>query len=419
MRPRWLDEGRPHSTPAMAATLLHWDCPTGIAGDMVLAALADLGVPEAVLNRPLRQLGLADQCRIVTRAGSNGGLRGIKAHVDVLTPQEEHRHWRHLRQLLLTAPLEEQVRQAALRCFGLLAEAEARVHGCPVDAVHFHEVGALDAVADVLGACAGLCHLRVQTISCSPLPPGHGAVTTAHGLLPVPAPAVLELASAHQVPLLSCEGWPQGELVTPTGLALAVTWAGRFGGAPALAPRRVGIGLGQRQLDRPNQLRLLLGEPWPSHGHPAATLEPFQEWVVLMGCQIDDMDGEAMATLQQTVLDAGALDAWLQPVHMKKQRPGHLVQVLARPDQLKALRQVLWSHSSTLGLREQWHHRWILPRREEQRQTPLGPVRIKWATLPDGSRRGKAEHEDLAALAHHHHLPLQEVRRRIQPFLEP
>ncbi|MXZ83528.1 MAG: nickel pincer cofactor biosynthesis protein LarC [Synechococcus sp. SB0666_bin_14] len=403
----------------MAATLLHWDCPTGIAGDMVLAALADLGVPEAVLNRPLRQLGLADQCRIVTRAGSNGGLRGIKAHVDVLTPQEEHRHWRHLRQLLLTAPLEEQVRQAALRCFGLLAEAEARVHGCPVDAVHFHEVGALDAVADVLGACAGLCHLRVQTISCSPLPPGHGAVTTAHGLLPVPAPAVLELASAHQVPLLSCEGWPQGELVTPTGLALAVTWAGRFGGAPALAPRRVGIGLGQRQLDRPNQLRLLLGGPWPSHGHPAATLEPFQEWVVLMGCQIDDMDGEAMATLQQTVLDAGALDAWLQPVHMKKQRPGHLVQVLARPDQLKALRQVLWSHSSTLGLREQWHHRWILPRREEQRQTPLGPVRIKWATLPDGSRRGKAEHEDLAALAHHHHLPLQEVRRRIQPFLEP
>ena len=385
----------------------------------MLAALADLGVPEAVLNRPLRQLGLADQCRIVTRAGSNGGLRGIKAHVDVLTPQEEHRHWRHLRQLLLTAPLEEQVRQAALRCFGLLAEAEARVHGCPVDAVHFHEVGALDAVADVLGACAGLCHLRVQTISCSPLPPGHGAVTTAHGLLPVPAPAVLELASAHQVPLLSCEGWPQGELVTPTGLALAVTWAGRFGGAPALAPRRVGIGLGQRQLDRPNQLRLLLGGPWPSHGHPAATLEPFQEWVVLMGCQIDDMDGEAMATLQQTVLDAGALDAWLQPVHMKKQRPGHLVQVLARPDQLKALRQVLWSHSSTLGLREQWHHRWILPRREEQRQTPLGPVRIKWATLPDGSRRGKAEHEDLAALAHHHHLPLQEVRRRIQPFLEP
>ena len=403
----------------MTTALLHWDCPTGIAGDMLLAALADLGVPEAVLNRPLHQLGLADQCRITTRPGSNGGLRGIKAHVEVLAPQEEHRHWRQLRQLLRTAPLEDPVRRAALRCFGLLAEAEARVHGCPVDAVHFHEVGALDAVADVLGACAGLCHLHAQTISCSPLPPGHGAVTTAHGLLPIPAPAVLELASAHQVPLLSGEGWPQGELVTPTGLALAVTWAGRFGAAPALVPCRVGIGLGQRQLDRPNQLRLLLAEPLPSHGQPATALEPFQEWVVLMSCQIDDMDGEALATLQQTVLEAGALDAWFQPVYMKKQRPGHLVQILMRPDQRKALRQALWSHSSTLGLREQWHHRWVLPRRQEQRQTPLGPVRIKWATLPDGSRRGKAEHEDLAALAHHHHLPLQEVRRRIQPFLEP
>ncbi|MCY3654425.1 MAG: nickel pincer cofactor biosynthesis protein LarC [Cyanobacteria bacterium MAG IRC1_bin_28] len=403
----------------MTPSILHWDCPTGIAGDMLLAALADLGVPEAVLNQPLRQLGLADQCRIVTQPGSNGGLRGIKAHVDVLTPQEDHRHWRQLRQLLLSAPLEDPVRRAALRCFGLLAEAEARVHGCPVDGVHFHEVGALDAVADVLGVCAGLCHLGGATVSCSPLPTGHGAVTTAHGLLPIPAPAVLELASAHNVPLLGCEGWPPGELVTPTGLALAITWSRRFGAAPALTPRQVGIGLGQRRLDRPNQLRLLLAEPLPGSGYPAAPLEPFQEWVVLMSCQIDDMDGEALAILQQLVLEGGALDAWLQPIHMKKQRPGHLVQVLARPEQRQVLRQVLWSHSSTLGLREQWHHRWILPRRQEQRQTPLGPVRIKWATLPDGSRRGKAEHGDLAALAHHHTLPLQEVRRQVQPFLEP
>ena len=403
----------------MTPSILHWDCPTGIAGDMLLAALADLGVPEAVLNQPLHQLGLADQCRIVTQPGSNGGLRGVRARVDVLTPQESHRHWRHLRQLLLAAPLEEAVGRAALRCFGLLAAAEARVHGCPVEEVHFHEVGALDALADVLGTCAGLCHLGVETISCSPLPTGHGAVATAHGLLPIPAPAVLDLARAHHVPLLGCEGWPQGELVTPTGLALAITWARRFCATPALVPHRVGIGLGQRRLDRPNQLRLLLAEPLPSHGHPPAALEPFQEWVVLMGCQIDDMDGEALATLQQTMLEAGALDAWLQPIHMKKQRPGHLVQVLVRPDQLKGLRQLLWSHSSTLGVREHWQHRWILPRRQEQRQTPLGPVRIKWATLPDGSRRGKAEHGDLEALAHHHQLPLQEVRRQIQPFLDP
>ncbi len=403
----------------MNPSILHWDCPTGIAGDMLLGSLADLGVPEAVLNQPLQQLGLADQCSIVTRPGRNGGLRGMRAHVEIRQPQERHRHWRHLRQLLRTAPLEDGVGRAAQRCFGLLAEAEAQVHGCLVDEVHFHEVGGLDAIADVLGVCAGLCHLDVGTISCSPLPIGHGSVATAHGLLPIPAPAVLELARTHHVPLLGCEGWPQGELVTPTGLALAITWAQRFGAAPALTPRQVGIGLGQRQLDRPNQLRLLVAEPWVSHGHPAAVLVPFQELVALVSCQIDDMDGEALATLQQTMLEAGALDAWLQPIHMKKQRPGHLVQVLVQPDQLKALRQLLWSHSSTLGLREQWHHRWVLPRRQEQRQTPLGPVRIKWATLPDGSRRGKAEHEDLVALAHHHQLPLQEVRRQVLPFLDP
>ena len=403
----------------MTTSILHWDCPTGIAGDMLLAALADLGVPEAVLNQPLQQLGLADQCSIATRPGRNGGLRGIKAHVDVLMPQENHRHWCQLHQLLLTAPLEDSVRQPALHCFELLAKAEARVHGCPAEEVHFHEVGALDAIADVLGTCAGLCYLDVEAISCSPLPIGHGSVTTAHGLLPIPTPAVLELARAHQVPLLSCEGWPQGELVTPTGLALAITWAQRFGAAPGLVPHQVGIGLGQHQLDRPNQLRLLLAEALPGHGCSTKGLEPFQEWVVLVSCQIDDMDGEALATLQQMVLEAGALDAWLQPIQMKKQRPGHLVQVLVRPDQREALRQVLWSHSSTLGLREQWHHRWILPRRQEERQTPLGMVRIKWATLPDGRRRGKAEHEDLMSLAHQHQLSLQEVRRQVQPFLEP
>jgi len=386
---------------------------------MVLGALADLGVPEATLNRPLEQLGLADQCRIVIQPGRNGGLRGSKAQVQVLVDQENHRHWHQLRQLLREAPLEEPLRQAALRCFGLLAQAEAQVHGWPVDQVHFHEVGALDAIADVLGTCAGFLHLGAEQISCSPLPTGHGNVTTAHGVLPIPAPAVLELASRHHVPLVSCRGWPPGELVTPTGLALAITWVQRFGEMPALVPRAVGIGLGERQLDRPNQLRLILADALPRFGQPTPVLEPSQEWVVLLGCQIDDMDGEAMATMQEKVLEAGALDAWLQPIQMKKQRPGHLVQVLVRPDQLEMLRQLLWRHSSTLGLREQWHHRWTLPRRLEQRQTPLGLVGIKWVTLPDGSRRGKAEHGDLVSMAQQHQLPLQEVRRQVQPFLEP
>ena len=407
----------------MSAPFLHFDCPTGLAGDMLLGALADLGVPEAVLNAPLEALGLAGQCRIVVREGRNGGLRGLRATVEQHTPQPRHRHWRELRQLLAAAPLQPAVQAMALRCFERLAEAEAVVHGCPPEAVHFHEVGALDAVADVLGTCAGLQFLGATRISCSPLPAGHGTVSTDHGLLPVPAPAVLELARRYRVPLLDCSRRPPGELVTPTGLALATTWCQQFAAIPDLVPTAVGIGLGERELDRPNQLRLLLAAPVPPGDGPLPAagddpLQPGREWIVLLACQIDDMDGEALGALQQQLLAAGARDVWLQPVQMKKQRPGQLLQLLAHPRDLEALRLAIWHHSTTIGLREQWQQRWVLPRRIEQRRTPLGPVRIKWVTLPDGTVRGKADHDDLAAICEARQLPLQEVRRAVLPLLQ-
>ena len=391
---------------------------------MLLGALADLGVPETVLNAPLEQLGLADQCRIVIREGCNGGLRGMRATVEQHTPQPHHRHWRELHQLLATAPLQPTVQAMALRCFERLAEAEAVVHGCLPDAVHFHEVGALDAIADVLGACAGLQSLGATQISCSPLPAGHGTVSTDHGLLPIPAPAVLELARRYRVPLLDSSRRPPGELVTPTGLALATTWCCQFAAMPDLVPTAVGIGLGERVLDRPNQLRLLLAAPVPPSCGPLPPApgddrrQLSREWIVLLACQIDDMDGEALGALQQLLLAAGARDVWLQPVQMKKQRPGQLLQVLARPPDLEALRLLLWRHSSTIGLREQWQQRWVLPRRIEQRHTPLGPVRIKWVTLPDGTVRSKADHDDLMAICEARQLPLQEVRRSILPLLQ-
>ena len=407
----------------MSKRLLHLDCPTGLAGDMLLGALADLGVSAAVLNAPLAQLGLADQCRIVLRDSSNGGLRGMRATVEQQTSQHQHRQWRELRQMLTAAPLDPPVRTTALRCFEQLAEAEAAVHGCEPEAVHFHEVGALDAIADVLGVCAGLHALQVEQISCSPLPAGHGTVSTEHGLLPIPVPAVLELARRHQVPLLDCSRRPPGELVTPTGLALAVTWSQRFVVMPDLVPTAIGIGLGERHLDRPNQLRLLLASPVSTtscEGTEAEEdpLQPRKEWVVLLACQIDDMDGEALGVLHQQLQAAGALEVWLQPIQMKKQRPGQLLQLLARPADVETLRLAVWHHSSTLGIREQWQQRWALPRRIEQRQTPLGPVRIKWATLPDGHVRGKVEHDDLMAISKARQLPLQDVRRSVLPLLE-
>jgi uncharacterized protein (TIGR00299 family) protein len=297
-----------------------------------------------------------------------------------------------------------------LATFTALAEAEAAVHGCAPGAVHFHELGAVDALVDVVGVCAGLLHLGIDRLLASPPPAGHGRVDTAHGRLPLPAPAVLELALRHGIPFADSSGFPAGELCTPTGLALLSVWVAAYQPAPALAPRAVGIGLGQRELDRPNLLRLWLprADAAADNGWPARP-EP----VLLQQCQIDDMDGEALAFLQDALRGAGALDVFLQPLQMKKGRPGVLLSCLARPSQAPQLRQVWWRHSTTLGLREQLQERWELPRQPLEIPSPWGPLRAKGHPGPDGPRV-KVEADDLARIAREQGLGLRELRDRLQ-----
>jgi uncharacterized protein (DUF111 family) len=231
-------------------TLALLDCPTGLAGNMLLAALLDLGLPEATIEAPLAALGLEGRYRLRIEERRSGGLRGLHLDVEALEAQPHHRPWGALRQQIQAAPLAPALRQKVLAVFGLLAEAEASVHGHAAEAVAFHEVGAIDALVDIVGVCAGLLHLGVEQLVCGVPPAGHGSVTTAHGALPLPAPAVLEIARRRGLPLGSSEGFPPGELTTPTGLALAAVWAQRFGPAPSAVPLRVGVGLGTRQLDR-------------------------------------------------------------------------------------------------------------------------------------------------------------------------
>jgi len=394
------------------------DCPTGLAGNMLLAALFDLGVPASVIDEPLAALGLAGRYRLELEQRRSGGLRGLHLQVHALESDPPHRHWQELQQLLLQAPLAELLRQRVLAVFALLAEAEAEVHGVPAAQVHFHEVGAIDALVDVVGVCAALLHLGVDRLICTPPPAGHGQVHTAHGPLPLPAPAVLEIARRHAIPLAASEGFPAAELTTPTGLALAACWASRFGVAPALLPRQVGVGLGSRSLDRPNLLRLVLGESL-DQAPPADMTGPVLETVVLQQAQIDDASPEDLAYLADQLRQAGALDVFSQAITMKKGRLGQLLSVVANPDQLPVLRQVWWRHSSSLGLREQQQQRWALQRRHQQCATPLGPVRIKWALQPDGQWRSKIEHDDLAALASRHGLALAQVRGLIDDLMPP
>ena len=423
------------------------DCPTGLAGNMLLAALFDLGLPQAVLDAPLAALGLAGAYAIDLEERRSGGLRGLHLAVRGLEIDPPHRHWAELEATIAGAALEPQLKQRVLTVFGLLAEAEAQVHGQPAERVHFHEVGAIDALVDVVGVCAGLAHFGIDQLVCASPPAGHGTVQTAHGLLPLPAPAVLELARLRAIPLASSAGFPAGELTTPTGLALMAALAERFGPAPALVPQAVGIGLGSRQLDRPNLLRLVLaaespvpppgsaslavaGLPagasadWPgSSGTTAAAVgaglaeTALGEILVQQQAQIDDATPEDLAFLADELRRAGALEVFSQPLLMKKGRPGVLLTVLARPEQAEGLRRIWWRQGTSLGVREQLQQRWALPRSSRELATPLGPVRLKQVELPAGERRSKPEFEDLAALARRHGLPLAQVRQIVAAAL--
>ncbi len=393
------------------------DAPTGLAGNMLLAALLDLGVPEAVIHAPLAALGLEGRYRLVLEERRSGGLRGLHLAVQSLEQEPPHRHWSSLRQLLAAAPLEPVLQGRVLEVFGLLAEAEAAVHGHDPGEVHFHEVGALDALVDIVGVCAALLHLKVEPLICAVPPAGHGQVATAHGLLPLPAPAVLEIARRRAIPLAGSEGFPPGELTTPTGLALMACWADRFGPAPTALPRRVGVGLGSRQLDRPNLVRLTLAEASDLRAGPPPLEQ--RQTVLLQQAQIDDATAEDLAFLAEALRAAGALEVFSEPIAMKKGRSGVLLSALLLPERAEPLRRVWWQHSTSLGVREQLQQRWILPRREQTLETALGPVRLKWARLPQGGERAKPEHGDLVGLARRHNLSLEEVRAAVRQALDP
>jgi uncharacterized protein (TIGR00299 family) protein len=377
-----------------------------------------------VIDEPLAALGLAGRYRLELEERRSSGLRGLHLQVHSLEREPPHRHWQALQQLLQQAPLAEPLRRRVLAVFALLAEAEATVHGVPAAQVHFHEVGAIDALVDVVGVCAALLHLGLDSLICTPPPAGHGQVLTAHGPLPLPAPAVLEIARRHAIPLAGSEGFPAAELTTPTGLALAACWASRFGVAPALLPRQVGVGLGSRSLDRPNLLRLVLADAADltavaDQNQPLQQAAPALQTVVVQQAQIDDASPEDLAFLADQLRQAGALDVFSEAITMKKGRLGQLLSAIAAPEQLPALRQVWWRHSSSLGLREHQQQRWALQRRHQQCDTPLGPVRLKWALQPDGRWRSKIEHDELCALATRHGLALAQVRALIDDLIPP
>jgi pyridinium-3,5-bisthiocarboxylic acid mononucleotide nickel chelatase len=346
------------------------DLGSGVSGDMLLGALVGAGVPLATLSAALEPLGLPITLR--REDVRRGGLAAVRVHVDVPAEDQPHRTWADVRGLL--DRLAEPLRSSASDVFAALARAEAAVHGVPADDVHFHEVGALDAVADVVGVCAGVAALGLDRLVASPIALGGGYVRTAHGRLPVPGPAVLALLADAAAP--GSGGGADEELATPTGVALVTSLVSGYGPLPPMRPTRTGTGAGGRDpADRPNVVRLVLGEALAADSpHQVAVLE----------ANVDDLDPRAWPAVLAGLLAAGALDAWLTPVLMKKGRPAHVVSALAEPVAVPAVRAVLFRETTTLGVRESGVARRVLARRFRTVEVGGQPVAVKLGLGPGG-----------------------------------
>ena len=381
-------------------TVAWWHCFAGIAGDMALGSLVDAGADLALVERELVGLpigGWSIEATPVLRAG----LACTQVQVRARDTQVVRTH-AHIVGLITEARLAERARRRALAAFSRLAEAEGRLHRRPPSQVHFHEVGAVDAIIDIVGTCVALELLGVDEVRASPVAQGSGMVHTSHGTLPVPAPAVVELLRGAPtygttIPF---------ELTTPTGAALLATLCAGWGPMPAMELRTSGFGAGSREIDGlPNAVQVVIGTALdPSdvdveHGQPVVVLE----------ANVDDVTGEILGSTVAALMRAGALDAWVTPVTGKKGRPAHVVSVLGDPVAVSRLRQVLADETGTLGIRSQSWQRWPAERQFAEVDVGGYPVRVK-----RGPRRIKAEHDDAARVAALLRLPVREVARRAE-----
>jgi hypothetical protein len=367
----------------------HFDIFAGISGDMILGAFVDAGLEPDRLAGELARLEIPE-FQLRARKVQRGELTGTKVDLD-LPEEHEHRTFRDIEAILAASPYSERVKSAVLAVFRRLAVAEAGVHGVDVEAVHFHEVGALDSILDLTGSVLALELLGVDVVSASPVPLGRGTLECAHGVMPVPAPATLAcLAGIPCVP-----GVNDGEVTTPTGAAFIAELASEFGDLPPCRPRAVGYGAGSRERGRaPNLLRVVLGER-----DDAETGE-----IVRLECNLDDMNPQFAGFLMERLFEAGALDVGFTPIQMKKNRPGTQICVICRPADLAALRDVVFAETTTIGVRFCRMGRWELRRDWTTVATPYGEIRIKHA-----GGKSAPEYEDCAAAARRHGVPLREV----------
>ena len=417
--------------------IAYLDCFSGISGDMFLGALLDAGVPFELFQKTVADLniGAALELSHVDRAGISAAKLDVVVHGEKDLPREEfwayrqrpgashqhdHCHDRRLPDILniiVDTAVTDRAKQTASEIFRALAAAEAKVHNVDVNDVHFHEVGAADAIVDVLCAAVGADALGVEQFICSPLNVGGGTVACAHGVMPVPAPATLELLRG--APIYS--GDIQKELVTPTGAAVVKVLVSSFGPRPVIATEKIGYGAGAREFSgHPNVLRISVGQTQAAPFSSGDAASHFaEEEIVILEANLDDLSPQLIGYIVDLTLAEGARDVFTSPVQMKKNRPGTLLTILALPEQEEKLRALLFRESSTLGVRTRREKRHCLPRRYETIGTRWGEVRMKIANLNGTLSQYAPEYEDCRRIAVEHHVPLKTVMQEaIRLFLD-
>ena len=374
----------------MARTLLY-DCFSGISGDMHIGAMVDVGVPVEHLRSELAKLPVKSEFELEVEKATKMGISGSKATVVLREGvPKPHRHLSEIVEIIENAGYSHAVQARAVAMFRALGEAEAAVHGIDIEDVHFHEVGATDAIVDIVSAALGLEYLGVDAVLSRPVEVGGGTTLCAHGRMPVPAPATALLLQG-----VPCRyGGVDGEATTPTGATILKCAVDAFEEPRAFVAERTGYGVGHKDFDRPNVLRVALGTASTDRARGYEV-----ETNVEIECNIDDMRAEAFQPLMDGLFAVGARDVVVTPALMKKSRPGHRVSVLAPPDRLEAVVRLLMDDSTTIGVRFHEVQKWMLPRRTVTVETTFGKVRVKVVELPDGRKRWKSEHEDVLSLA--------------------
>ena len=409
---------------------LYLECGMGAAGDMLTAALLELIPDKQAFIDKMNALGLPGvqvEAEKAVKCGITGTHMKVTVHGEEEESEDVHEHHHHdhdhehdhhhdhedghdpghhhhhhasvadIEGLIDKLEVSGKVKADAKAVYALIAEAESQVHGHPVNEIHFHEVGTMDAVADVVGVCILMEEIGAEKIVASPVHVGSGHVHCMHGILPVPAPATALILNG--IPTYG--GQVQGELCTPTGAALLKHFASSFGDRPVMTTEAIGYGMGKKDFERANCLRAFLGES-----------EGAREQIAKLECNLDDMTGEDIGFAMEQLFKAGAKDVYTQAIGMKKSRPGVLLSVICLPDDADRLAAVMMKHTTTLGIRRQDMSRYVLERSIETVQTPYGPVRVKTASGM-GVQRRKAEYDDLASLAEKLNAPLESIRKSL------